>query len=421
MKGKIRFIGNFVLITLLLCGLYFYAMFQGEFVSWFLFYGYLPIYIYQIGVLIYPMGGWQVTRDLPQAVIRAGDRVTITVKVKRSIPFPLYYCILEEVFPQTMNKIDSQFDKFNYLNEPEHVVVKRHMKKVRFPWFRRVIHVTYTIDQVPRGEHELRTIRIRTGDLFGFIKKEQLFHVENKLTAYPSYRPIQLNEQVMSGDQGAHSNQSFSFKNSNMVSGIREYVSGDKYSWIDWKQTARNNKMMTKEFEHERSTDAFVILDSCTYEQINLLAFEASVEIALSFITELVKQGSEVDLLTVGDVSVPFSINHSSGNIADMQLHLARIEPTKARPFATQLAEEMMGVNRRSFVLIITTHLDQPFLTSIKQIQQRTNRILILFIQSTARITAEEHQLIVELESGHTTVCLLTEKELVQSPIEVSL
>ncbi|HLS59961.1 MAG TPA: DUF58 domain-containing protein [Virgibacillus sp.] len=421
MKGKILIIGNFVLITLLLSGLYFYAMFQGEFVSWFLFYGFLPIYIYQIGVLLYPMKRWQVTRDLPQAVIRAGDRVTITVKIKRSIPFPLYYCIIEEVFPPTMNKIDSQFDKYNYLNEPEHVIINRHMKKVRFPWFRRIIQVPYTIDQVPRGEHELQAIRIRTGDLFGFIKKEQLFHVENKLTAYPSRRSIRLNEQVMSGNQGAHSIQSFSIKNSNMASGIREYVSGDKYSWIDWKQTARNNKMMTKEFEYERSTDAFVILNSCTYESINLLAFEAAVEIALSLVTELIKQGSEVEFLTIGEVSVPFSINRSSGNLEDMQLHLARIEPTKSRPFAAQLTEEMMAMNHRSFVLLIITHLDQPFVTSIKQIQQRANRILIIFVQSAAQITAEESQLIIELETGHTTVCVLTEKELIQSPIEVSL
>lgn len=421
MKGKIHFIGNFVFITLLLFGLYFYAMFQGEFVSWFLFYSFLPIYIYQIGILIYPLKGWIVTRDLPRQVVRAGDHVTITVTIKRLIPFPLYYCIIEEVFPQTINKIDSQFDKFNYLNEPEQLIVERHMKKVRFPWFRRMIHVPYTINQVPRGEHELQTIRIRTGDVFGFIKKEKLFHIENKLTALPSHRPIRINEHVMTHDQGANSIQSFSFKNSNLVSGIREYVSGDKYSWIDWKQTARNNKMMTKEFEHERSTDALVILDSCTYEHLNLLAFEASIEIALSLLTELTKQGSEVELLTVGEVNVPFSNNHSAANLEEMQLHLARIEPTKARPFATQLMEEMMAVNRRSFVLIVTTHLEQPFVTSIKQIQQRTSRILIFFVQSAARITAEEKQRIVELESGHITVCVLTEKELVQSPIEVSI
>src|SRR5690625_6023487 len=87
--------------------------------------------------------------------------------------------------------------------------------------------------------------------------------------------------------------------------------------------------MMTKEFEYERSTDAFVILNSCTYESINLLAFEAAVEIALSLVTELIKQGSEVEFLTIGEVSVPFSINRSSGNLEDMQLHLADRKSTR--------------------------------------------------------------------------------------------
>ena len=36
-----------------------------------------------------------------------------------------------------------------------------------------------------------------------------------------------------------------------VTSGVREYQSGDQLSWINWKATAKTNKMMTNEFEEQ--------------------------------------------------------------------------------------------------------------------------------------------------------------------------
>ena len=46
-----------------------------------------------------------------------------------------------------------------------------------------------------------------------------------------------------------------------VISGVREYQSGDQLSWINWKATAKTNKMMTNEFEEpkERISVLFLI------------------------------------------------------------------------------------------------------------------------------------------------------------------
>src|SRR5690625_3163765 len=172
MKQSLRSISSLCFILILFAILYSYAMFQGGFVSWFLFFSFLPIFFYQLGLLFYPMKRWNVRRILSRQTIQAGDSIFVTIKIERFLPFPLSYCIVEEVLPQTLQKIDNRYKKYAYLNNPEKLTVHRQFKKMIFPWFRRKIELTYKLDQIPRGEHKLHEIRIRTGDIFGFVSKE---------------------------------------------------------------------------------------------------------------------------------------------------------------------------------------------------------------------------------------------------------
>ena len=59
-------------------------------------------------------------------------------------------------------------------------------------------------------------------------------------------------------------------KDTTMATGVRDYQSGDRVSWIHWKSFARTQTLMTKEFEDRRSQDLLVILDgrpSETFEE----------------------------------------------------------------------------------------------------------------------------------------------------------
>src|SRR5690625_1931142 len=97
MNRFVRLIGSFFFIITLFILLYAYAMFQGGFVSWFLFFSFLPIGFYQIILMLYPLQRWEIKRTLSHHTLRAGDSIKVSIKMKRKIPFPLFYCIVEEV------------------------------------------------------------------------------------------------------------------------------------------------------------------------------------------------------------------------------------------------------------------------------------------------------------------------------------
>src|SRR5690606_7634397 len=254
--------------------LFAYAMFQGGFVSWFLFYSFLPIFLYQMLVLLYPWKKCKITREISSPIIHSAGDLTVTLRLERKFPFPLHYLIVEEVFPSSLHRYDFGQKKYQWMNQENRV--DREMKTVIFPWFRRKLKVSYTMKHIPRGEHKLNVVRIKTGDVFGLVKKECFFSVENSLIAYPSTLPVQLQHISLRYDTGNKLAAMKAVSNSNIVGGVRDYAPGDRFSWIDWKQTAKKNSMMTKEFEQERNADALIVLNNCGKGLENANAYEAT-------------------------------------------------------------------------------------------------------------------------------------------------
>ncbi|MFC4559433.1 DUF58 domain-containing protein [Virgibacillus kekensis] len=421
MRGMLGFIGKLSFVVFLLVLLFSYAMFQGGFVSWFLFFGFLPIFINHIGLLFYPIKKWKVTRQLSHHVVRAGDRVAVTLQIHRKTPYPLYYCICEEIFPDTLQKAFSHREKYRYMDQPEKLHVQRRIKKLIFPGFRRHMELPYTIEQVPRGEHELHAIRVRTGDFFGFIKKEQIFYVKDQIIAVPDEQPVHLTENINSFEQGSLSSYARNLKNTNVATGVREYMPGDKFSWIDWKQSAKKNTIITKEFEQEKSTDTAIILNACNHEGINELAFEAGIELTLSLISTIQRHSSQVSLIAVGEETAHFPIQNNAVKKERVKQYLTKVQPEGARPFSMKLKEEMMKIGSGVNMILVTTHVDQTFQETIQQVKQRSRRVVILFIQASSLISRYENNIIQQLRYEGVVVNVLTEKQLMQEMVGVNI
>lgn len=421
MNESLKFVGKLLSVVFLILLLFSFAMFQGGFTSWFLFFGFLPIFLYHLGLLLYPIHKWQVSRQFSRNVIYTGDHVNVTVKVKRTMPFPLYFCICEEVFPDTLQRTKGSNEAYRYLNEPDQIYVNRSIKKIVFPGFRREIEFPYVLQEIPRGEHQLRFIRIRVGDVFGFVKKEHTFNVTDQVVAFPGRRNVHMTNTFSSFEQGSISSYALNLKNTNVATGVREYEPGDKFSWIDWKQTAKKNNVITKEFEQEKSTDTIVVLDACDGQDINRLAFEAAIELTVSLLEYIRKQASQVGFLSVGGETVFFPMHHDPIKADSIRRHLTRIQPTGDYPFSMKLQEELPKIPKGSNMIMVTTHLDDGFMEMIKKTRQQAKQVTVLYIQGSKLISDREDHMIQQLRLSGIVINVLTEKQLVHNATEVSV
>ncbi|MFD1021050.1 DUF58 domain-containing protein [Thalassobacillus hwangdonensis] len=420
MKRNLSFIAKLSVVAILFFVLFSYAMFQGGFVSWFLFTAFAPFLLYMFGLLLYPLHNWKVERNLSKRIVQAGEQISVEVTIRRKTPFPLYYCVVEEFFPESLKKKDDHLEKYKHMDQPDILLQNRKMKRVSFPWFKRTIRHTYELDEVPRGEHRLWGIRVKTGDFFGFLKKEHVYRVDHTFLAYPYQREVRLKERAYSFEQGSSPSLTVNYKNTNIVSGVRDYMPGDRYSWIDWKSTARKNTIMTKEFEQEKSMDMLLVLDASESENLTSVAFEGMVELTNSLMDEIRRRTSQLAIMTLGNQRIYFPFHSDQSNRTLIQKHLSVVQPTGEMPFAQQLEKERAQMPNGLVTLVVTSEISLDLNKALERLSQKSKRVTLFVVRPKRHISELERKWLKQLSFHNITVNILTEDQFTQREFEVS-
>lgn len=410
---------NVAFIVIAFSGLYYYAMVQGNFMSWFLFYSFLPIFLYIVCFMVYPIKKWKVSRSFAKNIVQSGSKNEVTITIQRKLPFPIFYCICEEVLPDTLMKIDLRQTNYTNIKTSYRIRTNSMIKQIVYPSFKRKFHVTYELIGIPRGEHQLTTIKLQIGDLFGFIKKEFVYPLSNTFIAYPQIRPINMSEKMNSFEQGAISASTWQIKKTNVATGIRPYMPGDKFSWIHWKQSAKLNEMMTKEFEKEKTNDILLVLDACEYPASLPVLFDISIELCHSLLHSMLEKSYEIGLLSIGKEIIFFPAEQILKK-ERYQKYLTNVQQT-GKNFSKQLQQEWGNFQRFYYTYIITSHMDDQMVESVEKIAVQSRIVHTIFIQLIENITDETYTLLQRLRRENVFVSVLTEKELEKSPIEVKV
>ncbi|SNZ15805.1 Uncharacterized conserved protein, DUF58 family, contains vWF domain [Terribacillus aidingensis] len=373
MKGKLRFAMKLGSLILLAGILFTYSMFQGGFVSWFLFYAYMPILLYVLILLFCPIGSWHIDRALSKTYVKSGGEVKVELSLQRRFPYPLAYVQVEDLFDKSLLKMTKTDGTMLPAQSRQ---VKQH---ILFPWFRKQLHVEYVLDKLPRGKHQLYRVRIRTGDPFQLIIKEAVFDLPQQLHVYPAPREITLGNPPSVFEEGAAAAFAPRSKQTNVVSGIREYTPGDRFSWIDWKASARKQDMMTKEFEQEKSADVLIALDQRAAAQSEDL-FEHSIVIVYSVYQQLKRRNEQVGFLSIGKEVKWLPATMGSAQLQRVQQHLITVryeqEPARIQALAAELSKQPKG----STVYYVTTQLDIGDFPILRALRQSGYLLVVLYI-----------------------------------------
>lgn len=264
--------GIIILMFLSFC----FAMFQGGFISWFIFYSFLPFALYSMILLFYPLQSLSVERKVSKLECQVGESVEMTLVFTRKNLLPLLYMVVEEELPMKLEK-----------------------RTLIFPGFKQSFDLTYTLDNLPRGEHVIQSIRFRIGDFFGLYEKEVTVRSPLKITVFPAYHELTYKQLEHLFDQGHVGSTKKTQREHSIISGVREYQPGDQLSWINWKATARTSEIMTKEFEVQKSHDLFIMLD-----EHESPFFEEAIVLAASLVHALIKKGRDVGFASTGSPEI---------------------------------------------------------------------------------------------------------------------
>ncbi|MGM7703781.1 DUF58 domain-containing protein [Pseudalkalibacillus sp. Hm43] len=383
-------------IILLIASSFSYAMFQGGFVSWFLFYSVLPLVLYTVFVLLFPLTQITVEREINKSNFIAGETVEVTINIRSRYPIPLFYLVINDELPGLL---------VNHANEREYVY-QTQSKALLFPLFKRKASYSYLIKPVPRGIHLFEAISLDTGDLFGFITKTVSIPQKKSIQVYPKTQPLagwNIFETNPSGMKrtGKQAQQDFT----SAVS-IRDYTPGDKLSWLHWKATARSNKLVTKVFETQRNDDFVVFLDGSnpTYQRNGQHLFERAVSLAASVLKHAISSGTSVEFHTVSREHTQLSFQSGQNFESKWMGHLARIQPDTKSSLTGVLKHEAHEMSKGLSVMIISPDMSDGFIQMLERMSGNQVQTIFFYISKQKVISKEEQHVLTRLRARNIVV-----------------
>lgn len=375
-----------VIFMILFVLVFSYAMFEGGFVSWFLFYSFLPFCLYGLGLSFYPLKDFQVMRQISDGPFTAGDHVKIKVTLRRNIPFPVLYVVTEEQVSEQLRR--SQMKR----------------KHLLLPSFRRRVAYELTLENIPRGEHLFSGIRLKTGDLLGLVEKEIIIPCENKMIVYPAIEQITFQTLANRSDQGALPSRERIQRDATMATGVREYQSGDRFSWINWKATAKRNHIMTKEFEQRQSPDTFIVMDRSPHAH-----FETIVSFTASLMNRMLENGEKVGFLSCGTNRIYFPIEGGMQQRKQILFHLSTVEADSENDLHKMLENDYIFQQQQTKLIIVVGILSKQ-LVHLVTMHASSRREIILCLIKNETLSKYEKAIIETANLQHVEIKVICKK-----------
>ena len=218
-----------------------------------------------------------------------------------------------------------------------------------------------TTRSAKRGMYKLGPLRITAGDPFGLFQLERFFTESEQVLVLPHVVPLQGFHLPSSNLPGTGQFRKPSQELSVHVSSVRDYTPGDSLSRIHWSSTARQNRLMVKEFDLGLTNDVTVLLDLDASVQTigdEDSTEELAVTIAASIFRFFVRRGLSAGF-AVNAQGYPF-MAPGKGQIHDGKVMdlLTYVSADTAMPLQHAVTELEKKLDRNTTLVIVTPSAD---------------------------------------------------------------
>lgn len=351
-----------------------YAMFQGGFVSWFLFYSTSLILFTTLTYTIMPIGAVEIKRKVNAKRLVSGEDLRVTITISRKNPFPFLFFIVEDCIPDDWHLKNTNINT----------------KQILYPSFDKQLVYSYTIRQPKRGEYHFTKVKIRTSDLFGMFTKEKEVMVKTEVVVFPSFQELNDWNIYNENEAEAYITSQRIIDDVTSVAGSREYVPGDRLTSIDWKVTARINKLMTKEFEEYLGQRFLIALDCSIKDRGEALVFEKAVELATSFTVHSYKHHYHLGLLSIGKDVSRYPIHYGENHQGSLLEHLAKLHFHLGNVFDFIFVNEINKITADTILVIISTRITDNMIENVRRLTKKRVQTAFCYVIGNRELTGYE-------------------------------
>ncbi|WP_216831687.1 DUF58 domain-containing protein [Alkalihalobacterium elongatum] len=367
--------------------LFAYAMFQGGFVSWFLFYSIVIISLLSISVFLFTFQRFEANRTLSSNTLRAHDDVEVKVFVKNKLVHPFCFVRVKDCLPQDL---DTSYDINN--------------NALFFMSFKRSLNFEYTIPNLPRGEHQFHEIEIIIGDMFGFFERTKKVNVQTTILVFPHYQSLKSWSVNSGGGLGESVAFAHSLEEELSIAGVRHYIPGDRLTSIDWKHSARSEKLMTKEFEASQG-EAFHLFFNRYLGDASREAFERAVELTASIAEHCYENHNALSFVSVGAAVEVLSPDSTLEHYQMLYYHLAKVKGELEQVLPTEVS--LLESYRNGTIIIVTVSLNQQDYEWIQFLRSMNIQVIVCWVSEHV----DDQQYVQSLRTQRVKVYQFTDEQ----------
>lgn len=266
-------------------------------------------------------------------------------------------------------------------------------------------YVTHTLLD-KRGVYLLGPTRTISGDPFGLFYRDNLFQGQERLLVLPFYEPVTSFPYPSGYLPGGKALHQKSLEVTPYAAGVREYQSGDPLRRIDWKTSARREKLMVKEFDQDPQSNICIFVDASeqsnkiTQEVIQEKAkftfaekrkyslpkipFEYAISYTASLIEYYVRTKKAVGLISEGQGLYKYAPDLGERQLDKLFEALALIKCEGELSFQELLESQISSVQKGSTIVMVSASTDDQIIDAIQTIRARNYEVVYIGVDPSS-------------------------------------
>lgn len=254
-------------------------------------------------------------------------------------------------------------------------------------------NIQYSLRPTERGEYHFGALNVFTSSPIGLVKRRYSLDQSRNVPTYPSflqmrkYQLMAVSNRLM--DVGVKKTRRLG--HSTAFEQIKEYVRGDDYRTVNWKATARSNKLMVNQYADEKSQSVYCLIDKSRamkmpFEGMTLLDYAINATLVMSNIA-IYKQDKAGLIAFAEKVSTRIPASSRAIQMSRLQEALYNQETQFLEADYARLYSALRSTVSQRSLLILFTNFES--LTALRrqlpylQKLARNHLLLVIFFENT--------------------------------------
>lgn len=311
-----------------------------------------------------------------------GEEIQLEIEIANRKPLPLPWIQIDDELPAEVTLLKGSTSSSH---EADRVLLSNLLS---LPWYHKVTR-RYPMQCRQRGCFTFGPARIRSGDLFGFFRREIKIQQVDYLTVYPKIVPLEKLGIPSKQPLGDIRTRRYLFQDPILTLGVRDYHSGDSLKRIHWKSTARLGRLQTKVFEPTTTIDMGIFLDVRTMKppfwgtvpQLLEMAIIAAASIAQYAMTAGYRVGLYVNQKKrFPDEPMRIPPSQHSDQLLHILEALAQVHPSESMPITRLVMQESRTLPWGSTLVVISAMPTDTLYSTLLKMKRAGRTVALILV-----------------------------------------